>query len=59
MMNLKGSARKLVLNSLVYYPDIWVEELKKARNSSVRIDGVPAKFRTEHLPNTSRHTKRF
>jgi type II secretory ATPase GspE/PulE/Tfp pilus assembly ATPase PilB-like protein len=39
-----------------YYPDIYLEGLRKATNISARIGGVLTEIRTENLPITSRLT---
>jgi hypothetical protein len=47
---LKGSGRGLIE---VYYPVIYLQDLKKPRETSVRRAGVPAEMRTKYHPNTS------
>jgi hypothetical protein len=44
MVIWKGCGRKLPWLSFRYYPDIYLEELRKPRNTSVRKTGIRAEI---------------
>jgi hypothetical protein len=46
--DLEGSGRSLILR---YYPNIYLEKLRKNKNSSVRIADLRAEIRNLDLPN--------
>jgi hypothetical protein len=42
-----------------YYPDIFLEVLRKTTKISVRITDVPSKIGSEHLPNRNIERYRY
>jgi hypothetical protein len=48
-MNWMGFGRKRSWHESKYYPDIYLERLRKSRKTSVVIADVPAEIRIEHL----------
>jgi len=53
MVNWKECKRQQLLSNFRYYIRIWLEELRKMKRTSVKMTGVLAKIKTEHLLNTS------
>jgi hypothetical protein len=48
-----GGVWKLAVVSFRYYPIMFLEELRRITKISVRIFGVPAEIRSDHLPDTN------
>jgi hypothetical protein len=53
-MNGKEYGREPLWLNLKRFPDICLERLSKTTGNLVRIVGVAAEFRTEHLLSTTR-----
>jgi len=53
MVNSKECQRQQLLSYFRYYIRIWLEELRKMKRTSVKMTGVLAEIKSEHLINIS------